>query len=110
MLRGADQCLIGIIIAEIDVGFLLDDRVVPAVVDPEGNERHIEAGNSTCCNGGVLRLEIRGKFRTVMSSIRLGEDAEVTILVLRELGVESLKEFPHIRSSSHGGSNRIGSI
>ena len=34
MLRRGDQGLVRVVVAVVDVGFVLQDRVVPAVVDP----------------------------------------------------------------------------
>ena len=45
-----------------------------------------------------------------MSAIGLGEDSEITTLVLRELSKESLEELPNIRSSYDGGGCGIGAV
>ena len=62
MLRGGDEGLVGIIVAEVYVGFVLEDWVIPAVVDSEGDEGDVLAGYGSLCYCCVLGLEVGCKF------------------------------------------------
>jgi hypothetical protein len=67
-----------IVEAKIHVCLILNSRVVPSIVDPEGDEIHCLT--SKCSRGYfcVLRFKVCGKPRAIMTTIRLGEDAKIT--------------------------------
>ena len=44
MLRGGDEGRVGVVVAEVYVGFVLNYWVIPAVVDSEGDEGDVLAG------------------------------------------------------------------
>ena len=56
--RGADEGGVGVVVAEVHVGFVLEDGVEPAVVYAEGDEGEVLSCYSALCDGGVLRLEV----------------------------------------------------
>jgi hypothetical protein len=58
----ANEGLVGVVVAEIDVRLVLEDRVVPAVVDGKGNEVDLLALYGSAINGIVLGLEVGCKF------------------------------------------------
>lgn len=68
MLRCRDEGFVGVVVGEVNVGFLLDDRVVPSIVDPESYKRYILAGDGARCNGCVLGFEVCSKFCIVSKS------------------------------------------
>lgn len=54
---------VGVVVAEVDDGLDLDERVEPAVTDPEGDEVDFRAGYSASGNCGVLPNEVICKCR-----------------------------------------------
>lgn len=109
-LGGADERPVGVGVGVVDVGFVLEDRVEPAVVDAEGDERDGLAGEGAGVDGGVLLLEVVREFRAVVAAVGLGEEAEVAVLVGGELGVEGLEEVPHVGGGGHGGGGAVGAV
>jgi hypothetical protein len=45
-----------------------------------------------------------------MINAHLGEDTEIAVLVLRELSIESLQQFPDIRRSGLGAGGIVGAV
>ena len=90
MLGGCDDRFVGIVVGEVYIGLILKGWVVPAVVDAECNQVDFLAGYGAFRDGGILRLEVIGKLRAIMSSIGFCEDSKVAVLILRELRIESL--------------------
>lgn len=70
-LGGVDELLVRVIVAEFNVGFLLDCRVNPAIVHTEGDEVDVLACNGSGLDGGVLFLDVRGEFGAVVSTVGL---------------------------------------
>ncbi len=62
MLCRSDEWLISVVVTEIDVGLLLDDRVEPPVIDAECDKGDILACDRAGLDCCILRLKIRGKF------------------------------------------------
>ena len=93
-LRRVDEGPVGIAEAVVDVGFVLQDGVEPAVVDAEGDERDFVPAGGARGDGGVLGFEVGGEFGAVVAAVGFGEDAEVAVFVLGELCVEGLEELP----------------
>lgn len=62
MLKRRYDGLISIVEAEIYAGLLLDDRIEPAIVDSNGDQRDLLADHRAGCNGCILRSEVRCKF------------------------------------------------
>lgn len=85
-----DEGVVAVVEAEVDVGLFLESGVEPAVVDAESDEVDVLACDALRGDGGVLLFEIVGEFGPVVAAVRFGEDSEVTVFVLRELGVEGL--------------------
>lgn len=88
----------------------LECGIEPAVVNAESDELHILAFNGASGNGGVLLLKVFGELWAIMPTIGFGEHAKVSVLVLWELRIEGLDQFPHVGSCSHGTINRVGTI
>ena len=91
------------------MGFL-EGSIEPAVVDAEGDELDGLAFNGAGCDGGVLLVHVVGEFGAVVPAVRFGEDAEVAVLVLRELGVECLKKRPDVGGSCDSGGDGVVAI
>ena len=106
-LRRVDEGAVGVAEAVVDVGFVLEDRVEPAVVDAEGDERDLVPARRSRCDGCILGFEVGGEFGAVVAAVGFGEDAEVAVFVLRELGVEGLEERP---DEGGGGDGRGGVV
>lgn len=85
-----DEGVVAVVEAEVDVGLFLERGVEPAVVDAESDEVDVLACDALCVDGGVLFFEVVGEFRPVVAAVRFGEDSEVAVFVLWELGVEGL--------------------
>jgi hypothetical protein len=62
VIRLADEGFVGVVVAEIDVRLVLEDRVIPAVIDGEGNEVDLLALYGSTINGIVLGFEVGCKF------------------------------------------------
>jgi hypothetical protein len=62
VLRFADDWSVRIVVAEIDVGLVLNDGIIPAIVDSKGDEVDLLPGYRTAFDGGILRLEVGRKF------------------------------------------------
>jgi hypothetical protein len=69
ILRLVDDRIPAVVIAEVDVGQLLDGRIVPAVVDAERNNGDRESRQCARGDGSVLGLEIVREFRTVVAAV-----------------------------------------
>lgn len=124
--------LVGVVIAEVNVGFLLDCRIDPAVVDAESDNVDVLAGHGSGVDGGVLLLNVRGKFRAVVATVGLtsisfyfhflideinehdaaylGKDGKITAFVFWELRVERLQQFPDVRRSGHRACDVVGAV
>ena len=66
-LAGGDDLVVGIVVGVVDVGLVLDDWIVPAVVDAEGDKVDLLAADASGGDLAVLALEVSGKFWTVVS-------------------------------------------
>jgi len=64
--------------AEHTISFVLDNGVVPPVVDTKSYQTNILAFDGAFCNSGVLGLEVRREFWAVVTAVRFGKDAEIT--------------------------------
>ena len=110
VLGGGDHGFVGIAVGEVDVGFLLEGGVEPAVVDSQGDELDVLtldfAGRDRC----VLAFEVIGEFGAIMPAVAFGEDSEVAVLVLRELRVEGLEQRPDVWGGCYGGGDFIVAI
>jgi len=60
--RCSNELRVGVVVAEINIGLLLDDGIVPAIVDAECNQRDILAFDGAGRDSRVLRLEVGCKF------------------------------------------------
>ena len=69
MLGSGDERLVGVAVAEIDVGLFLQDWIKPAVVDTEGYQLDVLSTDGLGRDGGVLGFEVGGKFWAVVSAI-----------------------------------------
>ena len=90
VLGGGDDGPVGVVVGEVDVGLLLDGRIVPAVVDAQGYEIDVVTLQAAGFDGRVLRFEVACEFRPIVSSVGFGEDPEGATLVLGELSKECL--------------------
>lgn len=84
--------------------------IEPAVVDAESDELHVVPGDGASGNGGVLLLKVVGKFGAIMPTVGFGEHAKVSVLVLWELRIEGLDQFPDVGSCSCSAIDRVGTI
>jgi len=64
--------------AEHTISLVLDDGVVPPIVDTKSYQTNILALDGAFCNSGVLGLEVRREFWAVVTAVRFGKDAEIT--------------------------------
>ena len=110
VLRGRDEGFVRVGVREVDVGFFLQGRVEPAVVDPQSDQLDLFALDGARGDLGVLGFEVVGELGAVVAAVGFGEDAEVAVLVLGELGVEGLDEGPDVGSGSDGGSDLIVAV
>ena len=85
-------------------------RINPAVVDTKSYEVDLLALDLSSIDSRVLLLKVVRKLRTIVSTIRLGEETKVTVLVLRELSVEGLKKVPDPRGSCKSGYSVVGAV
>ncbi len=109
-LGGGDEWFVGVVEGVADVLGLLQGGVEPAVVDANGNELDGLTFDGAGGNGGVLLFQVVGKFGAIMTAIGFGEDAEVAVFVLRELGVEGLEVGPDVRVCGDGGGDRVVAV
>ena len=58
MLGGCDERGVGVVVAEVDVGFVLDSGIEPSIVDSERDKVNLLASYCPCCDGCILGLEI----------------------------------------------------
>ena len=84
--------------------------IEPAVIDAESNKLQVLACDSASSNGGILLLKVLGELRAIMSTVGLGEDTKVSVLVYWELGVEGLDQLPYVGSCGHSAVNRVGAV
>ena len=110
MLRGGDEGFVGVGVREVDIGLLLQGRVEPTVVDAQSDELDLLAFDGAGGDFGVLGFEVVGELGAVVTAVGFGEDAEVAVFILGELGVESLDEGPDVGSGSDCGSNLIVAV
>lgn len=75
-------------------------RINPSVVDAQSYKVDLLALDLSSIDSSVLLLKVKRKLGTIVATIRLGEKAKVTVLVLGKLSVESLQEIPDSRRSS----------
>ena len=68
-LAPADQLAVGVVVAEIDVGLLLDTGVIPAIVDAEGDDVDLLAFNGTGLDSRVLLFDVMRELGTVVAAI-----------------------------------------
>ena len=92
-----------VVVGEVDVSRFLQFCVEPTVVDAKADEFDLLAMDGAGGDGGVLLLNVVGELGTVVSTVGFGEDAEVAVLVLGELGVEGLEECPDVRGGGNSG-------
>lgn len=88
----------------------MDGWIELTVVNAESNEVDGVAVDGALVDGGVLLLKVVGELRPVVAAVRLGEDAEVAVLVLRELREEGLQQLPHVRGGRDGRRDAVGAI
>ncbi len=88
----------------------LECGIEPAVVDAESDKLHVLAFDGASGNGGVLLLKVVGEFGAIMPTVGFGEHAKVSVLVLWELRIESLDQFPDVGSCSRSTINRVATI
>lgn len=90
MLRGGDQRVVGVAVAVVDVCFVLEDGVEPAVVDAQRDQVNVLALDFACSDGSVLLFEIVRKLWAIVTTVRLCEYSKFPVLVLGELRIEGL--------------------
>ena len=90
VLGGCDDGFVGVVVGEVYIGFVLKGWVEPAVVDTECNQVDLLAGYGAFRDGGILRLEVIGKLRAIVSTIGFCEDSKIAVLILRERRIECL--------------------
>lgn len=120
-LGGADELVVRVVVAEVDVGFLLNCGIEPAIVHAEGDQVDVFACSGSGLDGGILLLDVVGEFGAIVSTVRLvyisfrrsnqlgpeeekthlGEDGKIAAFVLWELRVECLQQFPDVRRGGH---------
>ena len=110
MLGRRDERLIAVVVRVVNVGKLLDLGVEPSVVDTEGDEVDLLAIDATGIDFCILLLEIVRELWPVMTSVRLGEDTKVSILVLGKLRIESLDQCPDVRRGGDRRCDRVGAV
>lgn len=59
--------VVGVVVGVVDVGLVLDDWIVPAVVDAERDEIDLLAADASGGDLAVLALEISGELWSVVS-------------------------------------------
>ena len=110
VLVSGDEGLVGIVKSKVNISFLLEGSVEPAVVDAQSDELDVLAFDAAGGDGGVLLVDVVGEFGAVVAAVGLGEDAEVAVLVLGELGVEGLEKGPDVGSGGDGGGDGVVAV
>ncbi len=105
MLSSCDDGLVSVVVAEVDIGFLLKCGIEVTVVDAQSNEFDVLAFDRALGNGSVLGLKIRCELRAVMSAC-----FKLRVRIFAFLGFWGCRTDPKILSGDEMASELLGNV